>query len=189
MRVKIFVHLPQLPALPTSPASFLHHHPQSRVLSRIHVFCQQKQNMCPPCAVQAGTGVQHGPCPLGLTVQDHPGKCETPAEKGGWGDEGTAAPSRSRAGARPPGDSGEPRQALRRACVWKTELWLRPEWAWGQVTRPRRCSGQLLKAATAGHAGRAPDQRCVCPQCATPVHESHVGAEGKAGTKGDSESR
>ena len=53
--------------------------------------------MCPPCAVQAGAGVQHGPCPLGLTVQDRPVKCEIPAEKGGWRDENTVRQGRSQA--------------------------------------------------------------------------------------------
>nr|CAI9697390.1 unnamed protein product [Rangifer tarandus platyrhynchus] len=46
---------------------------------------------------QAGAGVQHGPCPLGLTVHDRPVKCEIPAEKGGWRDESTVGQGRSQA--------------------------------------------------------------------------------------------
>ena len=54
--------------------------------------------------------------PPGLTVQDHPVKCDIPAEKGGWRDESTEEPGWTR----PPGESGEPRQVLRMACIWKT---------------------------------------------------------------------
>lgn len=167
--VKIFVHLPssQLFHLSSlvSPTT-------TPITGSILPFCicQQKQNTCPPCA-WAGTGVQHGPCPWGLQSRTTQGNVKLQLGRVAGGMREHSGTERAGQGPGRQGDSGEPRQALRRGpAVWKTELWLRPEWAWGQVTRPRRCSRQLLKAATAGHARRARPE--VSAWRATPVHES-----------------
>lgn len=81
-----------------------------------------------------GPRVQHGPCPLGLTVQDHPGKCETLSAGKVAGDEAQRR--------EPEQGRGQAARRLREPRQGEAEEGLRLEdralaaawWAWGQVT-------------------------------------------------------